>query len=155
MLLPWTLLWRHQLLCIHFCICRWWSYHWRRLKAEIFGLNTTLTPARRYLFFHLYYLVWEAFLYILLSTSVHYKPTDSHSYLHYSSHHPQKCKDGIFSILETKTSLRRRTLQQRVWKWSNFSVIEDIQKRPWKWRVKDVLQFLAQRLSPGERRWFR
>ena len=30
-----------------------------------------------------------------ISTSVHYKPTDSHSYLHYSSHHPQKCKDGI------------------------------------------------------------
>ena len=30
-----------------------------------------------------------------ISTSVHYKPTDSHSYLHYSSHHPPKCKDGI------------------------------------------------------------
>ena len=93
-LLPWTLLWRHQLLCIQFCICRWWSYHWRRLKAEIidkllqflewcnihktftnvaavslhqckwtnvkaeiFGLNTTLTPARTlYLFFYLYWL---------------------------------------------------------------------------------------------------
>ena len=41
-----------------------------------------------------------------ISTSVHYKPTDSHSYLHYSSHHPQKCKDGIpFSQFLRKTSL--------------------------------------------------
>ena len=43
----------------------WWSYHRWRLKAEIFGSNT-LTPARTlYLFFHSYYLVWEAILYIL------------------------------------------------------------------------------------------
>ena len=30
-----------------------------------------------------------------LSTSVHYKPTDSHSYLLYSSHHPASCKNSI------------------------------------------------------------
>ena len=30
-----------------------------------------------------------------LTTSVHYKPTDSHSYLHYQSSHPKKCKDAI------------------------------------------------------------
>ena len=30
-----------------------------------------------------------------LATSVHYKPTDSHSYLHYESSHPKKCKDAI------------------------------------------------------------
>ncbi len=30
-----------------------------------------------------------------VSTSVHYKPTDSHSYLRYDSHHPDKCRDSI------------------------------------------------------------
>ena len=30
-----------------------------------------------------------------LSTSVHYKETDSHSYLRYSSSHPKSCKDSI------------------------------------------------------------
>ena len=40
MLLPWTLLWRHQLLCIHFCICRWWSYHWRNFWFK-YNINTS------------------------------------------------------------------------------------------------------------------
>ena len=30
-----------------------------------------------------------------LSTSIHYKPTDSHSYLTYSSSHPRSCKNSI------------------------------------------------------------
>ena len=30
-----------------------------------------------------------------LSTSVYYKPTDSHSYLTYTSSHPKSCKDSI------------------------------------------------------------
>ncbi|KAL9952017.1 hypothetical protein ACROYT_G039216 [Oculina patagonica] len=30
-----------------------------------------------------------------ISTSIHYKPTDTHNYLHYSSSHPTQCKNGI------------------------------------------------------------
>ena len=30
-----------------------------------------------------------------ISSSIHYKPTDSHTYLSYDSSHPQKCKDSI------------------------------------------------------------
>ena len=30
-----------------------------------------------------------------IDTSVHYKPTDSHSYLRYESNHPTKCKESI------------------------------------------------------------
>ena len=30
-----------------------------------------------------------------LITNVYYKPTDSHSYLNYSSFHPKKCRDSI------------------------------------------------------------
>ena len=30
-----------------------------------------------------------------LTTSVHYKPTDAHTYLNYESSHPPKCKDSI------------------------------------------------------------
>ena len=30
-----------------------------------------------------------------ISTSVHYKVTDTHSYLHYQSSHPQHCKKGL------------------------------------------------------------
>ena len=30
-----------------------------------------------------------------ISSKIHYKPTDSHSYLRYDSYHPQLCKDNI------------------------------------------------------------
>ena len=30
-----------------------------------------------------------------ISTSVHYKDTDTHNYLHYTSSHPKHCKNGI------------------------------------------------------------
>ena len=30
-----------------------------------------------------------------IDSSIHYKSTDSHAYLQYDSHHPQKCKDSI------------------------------------------------------------
>lgn len=30
-----------------------------------------------------------------ISTSVHYKDTDTHTYLHYTSSHPMHCKNGI------------------------------------------------------------
>ena len=33
-----------------------------------------------------------------ISTSIHYKPTDSHSYLRFQSSHPPTCKKGIIHI---------------------------------------------------------
>ena len=33
-----------------------------------------------------------------ISTSVYYKDTDTHNYLHYTSSHPKHCKNGIYSI---------------------------------------------------------
>jgi hypothetical protein len=37
-----------------------------------------------------------------ISSSIFYKPTDSHSYLRYDSHHPKTCKDSIpFSQFST------------------------------------------------------
>ena len=68
---------RNASLIISMIIMHLWNLHGISDNSlECLDVLMTLTPAG-------------------ISTSVHYKPTDSHSYLHYSSHHPQKCKDGI------------------------------------------------------------
>ncbi len=58
-----------------------------------------------------------------VSTSVHYKPTDSHSYLRYNSHHLDKCRDSICSededfaqrTEEMKDFFVQRGYPQRLW----------------------------------------
>ena len=66
-----------------------------------------------------------------ISTNVHFKPTDSHSYLLYNSFHPKKCKDSIpFSQI-----LRLRKLT------SNNQQFET--------NVQDLLQFFKIREYPS------
>ena len=52
-----------------------------------------------------------------LVTSIHYKPTDTHSYLNYASSHSTRCKDAFSFSAYGASAVARLILKNRAKKW--------------------------------------
>ena len=64
-----------------------------------------------------------------ITTTIHYKPTDTHSYLDYSSSHPPRCKKAIsyghFSVFEGSAQ-KMMSMWLNPTKWNRSLRTEDI-----------------------------